>query len=135
MGRHKTSPAVLRARGTFAGRPGLDTGDGVLNESPVGAAPDHLTDMQKTIWHEMCVDAPEGVLSQAERSVLADFCRLESMLRLYELKLAAGEEPKPPSAAIYAQKRAILSSFGMVPADRHRVGVEPPKDASDFDGF
>jgi hypothetical protein len=133
MGRHSTSPAVLRARGSFAGRPSSDPGDGVLNTSPVGAAPDHLTKTQQTVWREMIVDAPEGVLSAAERPILADYCRLEAQLREYETRTAAGEELKAPSAAIYAAKRAILSAFGMLPADRHRVGVAPARGFSDFD--
>lgn len=138
MPRNKSATTVLDARGSFKHRPGRRPElPEPVHEGPIGSPPDYLSKVQAKIWFELCECAPPGVLSAAERPILADYCRLEAILRQYEIESASytgvGKPPKPPGATVYSAKRNILGAFGMTPGDRNRVGVAAPKDASEFD--
>jgi hypothetical protein len=67
------------------------------------------------------------------------YCQCKAITMRYWRNLAlfdAGnleKEPKAPADAVFGRMNKILSATGRVPADRHRVAVEPPKGVSDFD--
>jgi hypothetical protein len=127
VGRHKISNSVLRAQGAFKHRPGRDTGDGPLNDSPLGNPPENFTADMRATWLDMARICPEGVLSEAERPIITNFCRIEADI---VRKMAEGVDV--PSA-LYARQESILGKLGMTPGDRSRVGVAAPRGVSDFD--
>jgi hypothetical protein len=87
------------------------------------------------------------VLSQSERQLVTMYCRVEADVRRMGRDIAAWHEwepefegdenpkpePKPIAPGLYSRMESMLGKMGMSPADRARVGVAPPQDASDFD--
>jgi phage terminase small subunit len=91
---------------------------------PLGDPPEHLTDGQKAIWHELAGQVPEGVLTIADRFLVEIVCRQMAKLRAR----------KPLKAAEMNQIISCLSRMGLTPADRSRVGV-PKRSESEQDPF
>lgn len=66
------------------------------------------------IWHELIKDAPTGVLTGCDRTLLANTCRIQAAI-----------EGGDCTAAMFSQLRAHLGEMGMTPAGRSKV--EGPK--------
>ena len=64
-------------------------------------------------WNKITANAPEGVLTRADRFIV------ELTARLF----ARWRSKATPSAWVGTQLRTCLASMGMTPSDRSRVGA------------
>lgn len=90
---------------------------------PIGAPPRHLKKLEREAWLRIVNEAPQGVLTKADRIIV------ELTASLLALK-----RTRPLNGFLAQQLRACCAALGMTPADRSRVGAageEPPKSAWD----
>ena len=86
----------------------------------IGEPPAHLDATEKQIWAELIQNAPDGVLTSADRVILALACQLEAKARTRTI-----------SDAQRNQLIKCLSLFGFTPADRSRITAVETKDEID----
>lgn len=90
----------------------------------IGDAPDHLSAAEQAIWDEIIsIGFPEA-MGQSDRVALELLARLIHAMRTRFDEL---------NAAQLARLNVLLGQFGMTPADRARISVQPPKQRSPFD--
>jgi hypothetical protein len=140
------STKYLEAVGAYKKDPQRRRGPEPENPNPLGSPPDHFSKVEVSIWFEMAETAPPGVLTQSERPLIANYCRLEADVRESRADMAVWkawvpefkDEERPPAPRIigpahYGRLESILSKLGMSPLDRQRVSIPAPKGISDFD--
>jgi len=120
---HRKATSVLEARGSFKKDPQRTREPEPTNSNPIGNAPAYFSQIQREVWHDFVTDAPPGVLSASERTLVEMIVRLKA-------EIIEGDEVK---TALFGRLESLIARCGMTPADRPRVGVAPPKDANDFD--
>jgi hypothetical protein len=115
MGRRRTPTAVLVARGSFRKDPkrGRARENEPVVETPLGAPPAHLTDVQRKLWDELAGIAPVGVLTGLDRWAVEAAVVLMAAFR------------ESPSSTKYQAVRQALAALGMTPTDRSKVSVAP----------
>lgn len=113
-------------------------------DSTMPDAPDHLDEVGKAEWDRVSVELHRiGLLTGVDRTSLAAYCqnysrwvKAEQMLQKngFITKAESGYEMPSPWVAIgnkaLDQMRKFLVEFGMTPASRTKVKVEPPKTQS-----
>ena len=122
MPAHRKPTAVLAKRGAFKKDPkrAIARKHEPAPNGPIGQPPVGLTAKQLACWNELIANAPEGVLTRADRGVVELTARLQAQMR-GKAKL---------STSISQQLRSCFASLGMTPADRSRVtapSAAPPK--------
>lgn len=142
MARPRTPTNVLDARGAFKEHPKrLREREGEpQDDRPLGDPPDDLDEAERAAWHEMAEQAPPGVLTAADRT-------------LVEMAARALAEVRNPWAEVYDRKKGevvefrkgfdsraagilyrCLAAMGLSPSDRSKVSVpEKEKPKSGFD--
>lgn len=84
------------------------------SNQPAGDPPEHLDQIEAVIWHEALRLVPHGVITEADRYMLALFCQLEKKARKGSL-----------TAIERGQMISLLARMGMTPADRSRISPVP----------
>lgn len=124
MGRTPKPTALHEASGAFdhdpqrkaarAGEP-IPTG-------PLGEPYETLTDLEKSIWHELANNAAPGVLTIADRILVELTCRLLARDRDPILRVK-----NPLKASERQQIISCLAQMGMTPAQRSKLSVKNPR--------
>lgn len=118
----RKSTAELALTGALDAKPGryANRRSEASPTEPLGAPPDHLSDQQKAIWHEVANQCPPGVLYSSDRIVMELICRLVEKLR---------------SGSIKAMEQSLLltslQQLGMTPLARSRIAVSPQEKTQD----
>ena len=89
------------------------------SDVPVGEAPEHLTAKEKACWFELATYAIPGTVTGADRVMLESLSVLLAEFRANRAEF---------TAAKYGMLFRGLSSFGMTPVDRTRLGAVKPND-------
>lgn len=127
MPRHKQPREVAEVKGATRHDPQRYKVDPAKSSLPLGQIPEWLSESAKSVWFELETYAAAGVLTGADRIVLATLSEL-----IAEFK----EGPRKMPAARIGHMVGLLGRLGMSPADRQRIGVEKKKDAGDsFEDF
>lgn len=119
MARHKTPTNVLEASGAFKKNPNRGRPKEPKVTKKLGKPPYTLSDSQLKAWKEIVTQAPGGVLTFADRINVEMASGLLAEYRMTQTDF---------SAAKMSRLQSILATFGMSPADRSRVEVEPEKE-------
>jgi len=119
MGIRKPS-AILEASGAFGKNPNRRRPHEPRSNQPVGDPPAYLSPTEREIWAAIVFDCPAGVLTAADRWVLAMACQLQALAQARTIK---GVERQ--------QLISCLARFGMTPSDRARVSVAPSASEQD----
>jgi phage terminase small subunit len=109
---------VLEMTGAFAKNPdrGRARGNEPVPAGELGGPPNHLDAKAKTIWKELSKILPAGVAADCDRLAFELVVTLMSRFRDGSIR---GFE--------LTVMNSLLSRFGLTPADRSRVQVQPPK--------
>jgi hypothetical protein len=83
--------------------------------APIGKPPTHLPAIERSIWGEIVRTAPPGLLTKSDRLSLEILGKLVARMRTSEFKVSE------LNALV-----AVLGKFGMTPADRLKMNLEPP---------
>lgn len=89
-----------------------------------GNAPEHLNEAERGIWRELLDQAPDGVLSRADRPSIEQACRLLVQAR-------AGTLPISGEALLHK----ILSGLGAMPGGRVALAVPMTRQPQDDNPF
>jgi phage terminase small subunit len=120
MPAHLKPTKILELNGAFQKNPTRRRPVGPKSKDGIGEPPAHLDATEKQIWAELIQNAPDGVLTSADRVILALACQLEAKARTRTI-----------SDAQRNQLIKCLSLFGFTPADRSRITVVETKDETD----
>lgn len=126
MARPRTPTKVLEARGAFKKDPQRKRDGEPECNNPLGAPHESLNEMEAKCWHELAHNAPAGVLTEADRIPME---MASALLAEFRLDRAAFTGQK------LARLQSLCGAFGMTPADRAKLSIEKPKDASPFSAF
>lgn len=77
-------------------------------------------------WDWAVKEIPPGVLTMADRPMLALYCIVQG--HIVDGTLAG----RAPNAALVAQARVLASEFGLTPSARSRMSVDPVKEVNPF---
>jgi phage terminase small subunit len=121
MPAHRVPTEILELRGAFENHPKRRRPVGPKSKDRIGEPPAHLDATEKQIWAELIQNAPQGVLTSADRVILGLACQLEGKARTRTI-----------SDAQRNQLIKILSLFGWTPADRSRITAVETKDETDL---
>lgn len=95
------------------------------SDLPLGDAPAHFDAAQKAAWFEFSAYAIPGTMTGADRVMLEGASVLLAEFR---------SNPAEFTAAKYGRLFQALSSFGMTPVDRQKLGAtKPAEEANPFD--
>jgi hypothetical protein len=117
MGRSRTPTNVLDAKGAFKKNPNRQRED-ATPAGPLGSVPAHMSKEVGACWLELTEKAPHDVLTMSDEITLELAATLLAQFRANPLDFPA---------ARLARLHAFLSSFGMTPADRSKVGGQGKK--------
>lgn len=127
MPRQRLTTEQAALRGADRKDPGRFTDRKAAPKSEValGNPPGHLDAGQRAAWFEFATYAIPGTMTGADRLALE-----AASVLLAEFRANAAQF----TAAKYGMLFRYLSSFGMTPVDRQRLGaVKPAKDDNPFD--
>jgi hypothetical protein len=124
MARPRKPTNVLKLNGTQNRNPGrLKEREGEPdNIAPLGDPPIELTDEESDCWRELADISIPGVLGKADRIAVEMAAKLLVRLR-------SGEAPQAEQGLFFK----YLSQFGMLPADRSKIALNPKKPKNRFD--
>lgn len=128
MPAHRKPTAKLKRSGALRKNPKryADRQKEPRPNGPIGKPPECLTDAQVACWNEIIANSTPGVLTKADRLIVELAARTLATIRS-KGKIIAFQ---------LQQLRAILSSLGMTPADRSRVGApDAPSPKSPWDAI
>lgn len=105
-GSDKVNPARMKARENEP-----------ENTHPLGEPQKELSKIEKKYWNQIKEDSIDGVLGRADRIAVSLAAKL----------MAIVYSPEGGTAAQTSQLIKLLSQFGMTPADRSKLSIEPVK--------
>lgn len=126
MPRHIQPREVAELKGADRKNPQRYTLEPAKSSLPLGAIPEHLTEEAKAVWFELETYAAAGVLTGADRIVLAT---------LSELVAEHRADPRKMPANRIGQMVGLLGRLGMSPADRQKLGKPKEKGRDPFSDF
>lgn len=109
MGRYRNPRKIAELRGATKKNPQRYRGPEVRSDYPLGEPPEYLSEAAKAVWFEIDRDAPDGVLTGADRFALEIASELMAELR---------EKPREFTAARVARLQSALASIGLNPTKR-----------------
>ncbi len=117
MARPRKPTALLELAGAFKKNPQRKRVGEPKPDTPVGNPPSHLDKDQRKAWREIARQCHPGVLTGMDRAALEIVAC--SIAWLW----------KNPDASVTERKSvlAMLGKFGMTPADRTNLAIEPDK--------
>ena len=124
MPAHRKNLDILAANGATAHDPQRfrDRKPSPKVDRPLGSAPKSLTTAEQAAWKEIKSQAPEGILTAADRTAVEMASRLMVGMRKGEL-----------TAAEMNIFLSLLARFGMTPADRNKLQVAPAQKPEETD--
>jgi len=93
------------------------------SDSPLGNAPDRMTDEAKAIWFELESYAIPGVLTCADRYFMEFASNLIAEYR---------EDVKGFAVGKYNHMYSALARLGMSPADRQKLAIDKPAEDNPY---
>lgn len=126
MPRHSQPRAIAELKGATKHDPQRYKRQEAISDHPIGEIPDYLSDGAKKVWFEIEHYAPRGVLTGADRMIMATFCELFSEFRETKREMPANR---------IGQMISCMGRLGLTPADRQKVGFEKPGKKNDFEEF
>jgi len=123
MGRNRTPSNILELRGAFDKNPQRRREEPTV-EKTLGDPPEHFDEARRATWAEIVEQAPEGVLTKADRIAVE---MLADLLARYRASMAPGGDKF--TSADRRDLMALLARFGMTAADRSRVAAPADKPA------
>jgi hypothetical protein len=116
MPRHRKPLAVAELTGATRKHPERYRKQPPAVDAVFGAPPEHLTDSQRAVWHELEAYAPTGTWTGADRIAV-------------ELLSVLLDEFRTNYTGMRAAKFGLIVSclgrLGLTPADRQKLGTEP----------
>lgn len=125
MARPRTPTNILDARGAFKKDPQRKRHE-PKPRGPLGPPPRYFDNDLKKIWREIVKQIPEGVLTKADRLSLEELTKLVHESRTFGTTMLVGRSNL---------LRTYIGLFGMSPADRARLDIQPEDAKNDFDDF
>ena len=126
MPHNRTPTRVLEARGSFERHPERRRGREPKPKGPIGSAPAHLSESQRSTWDYFLEVTPEGVLMESDAPAL------EVLAVLFD---AFRREPMRFTSRNYGTLLSLFGRFGYTPANRAALEVEPPPEPDPFAAF
>jgi phage terminase small subunit len=126
MPRHKQPREVAELKGATKKDPQRYRKQTPKSEHALGEIPAWLSAGAKVVWFELEAYAASGVLTGADRMVMATLSELVAEFR---------EGPREMSAARIGQMVGLLGRLGMSPADRQRLGTVKQPEGNPFEDF
>jgi hypothetical protein len=124
---HRKPTAVLERSGAFKKNPQRKRTD-PETKGALGNPPTYFSTDEKQVWKELKKNAPQNVLTNADRLFVETLCRAIAQMR--------ATPPGELTPALLAQVRSGLGQLGMSPSDRSRVQpVTPPDKKNPFAGI
>jgi len=124
MPRPRTPTEVKENRGSFKVHPERRPDGEPEPVLGIGLPPEHMTEAEKSIWHEIVNISYAGVLGEGDRLALEALCKLVYKMR-FQWEDMKGQD--------LARLHGLLSGFGMTPADRSRINVPKTKKSNPFE--
>jgi hypothetical protein len=119
-GGERKSTATLVLSGAISHNPEkyasrlLEPGGGLR---PIGDPPRGLTKAELLCWHEILATCHAGTVFEEDRFVVEEFAKVLAAMK--------NRKSKKIDAATYARFFKLVAMFGLSPADRSRVSVQP----------
>lgn len=126
MPRHKQPRELAELKGATRHDPQRYRLESPKSEHPIGDAPDWLSAEAQAVWFELQTYALPGVLTGADRMVMAALAELQAEFR---------KSPSEMPAARIGQMIGLLGRLGMSPADRQKLGSPKKPEGNEFDQF
>lgn len=123
MSRPRTATNVLRLRGAYKNHPERARKKEPTANPLADGPPDHLSDVEKKMWHEIVRIAPHGVL------MASDALLIESLSVLW---VVYREEKADIQPGLLARLDIQMGRLGLSPSDRAKLQVEPKRN-NEFD--
>ena len=101
-----------------------------VNKAPIGKPSKYLSTVEKRFFKEIVDNSIEGVLGKSDRIAVEIAAAL--LFKVRNLNIVEGEV-QPATAGEQQLLCKYLGQFGMLPADRAKLSVEPKKAKSVFD--
>jgi hypothetical protein len=101
-----------------------------VNKAPIGRPSKYLNTVEKRFFKEIVKNSIDGVLGEADR--IAVECAAQLLFKVRGLNIQDGEVV-PASAGEQQLLIKYLGQFGMLPADRAKISIDPGKKKSAFD--
>ena len=109
---------LARLKGAHRKDPARYNKDIPKSDAPLGDPPEHLGDAAVKVWRELCDICLPGVLTDADRIAVEALAELLAEFR---------SNPVDFQTSRLNAMIKILSSLGMTPVDRTRLGVAKKK--------
>lgn len=131
MSRPRTPTNLLELSGAFDKNPQRRRRD-PKSSGPVGAAPVSLNEVERAIWNELRRQAPDKVLTAADRCLLEIVCRLMARFRLAGTTIPGTDRIFLPlsNGELNALMQGI-AKLGFTPVDRAKISVGSGKEQED----
>lgn len=126
MPRHKQPREVADLKGAARKHPERYRAEPPKVEAPIGNAPDWLTAEARLVWFELETYALPGVLTAADRLIMAALSELQAEFRA---------NPREMPAARIGQMVGLMGRLGLSPADRQKLGTVKPQEGNPFEAF
>lgn len=116
MARPRKPTRILELTGAFRKNPQRRKQREAEPQPPagLGAAPADLSDAERTCWERIAAEAPEGVLTSADRSYVRSAAILMAL-----------EDAREINTKDRGQLHKLLADFGMSPRGRSYIKVAP----------
>lgn len=120
MPAHRKSIQELKLNGSIKANPARykDRTQVPVSNGDLGEPPAAMSKAAKNVWAELATQAPEGLLTFADRMLVELACSLICKMRNRRAVATKGDQQ------LLLQ---TLSKLGLTPIDRDRVTVKPPE--------
>ena len=126
MSRPRTATAILDARGAFKKNPKRKRQEPEVAWSFPESAPADLDPLEVKWWHSIRRMVPASVLTHADQAM---------MIVAAGLMAEYMADRKEMATSRISLLGTVLGRFGLSPADRAKLSVEPDKPGGEFDEF
>lgn len=110
-------------RGSDKRNPQRYKGEVPKSTSPLGSAPDHMSEDAKAVWFELEALSIPGVLTAADRWFVEFACNLMAEYR---------RNPDEFKTNRFAPMYTALAKLGFSPADRQKLAVDKPPQTNPY---
>jgi hypothetical protein len=118
--------AILEATGAYIKNPQRRRPPEPRPVGPLGTAPEHLGDREKTIWDELSSLLPPGVAGSCDEPAFEVIVCLLSQFR---------HNRSTMSGSLLMQLSNLLGKFGMTPSSRASLSIPPTNQADPLQDF
>lgn len=126
MAKHAQPREVAKLKGADKVHPERYRKKVPKSDSPVGSAPEGMSESARACWFELESYAIPGTLTWAERPMLEMAANLFAEYRAAPTEFAIGK---------YNPLIGMLARFGLSPADRQKLSIDSPKEDDPYDNL